>query len=137
VRGNSRGFTLIEVSIATGLLVVIALGTAQMFALAIHQNMAAKDQLLMTIAAARKIDQLTASAAAGGLTASSPADALDRAYDGFSDDVTEAGAVYVRRWSITFRSDYGGRLAAIAVRVRRPAGGSDVQIATLTEVKTP
>ena len=35
-----RGFTLLEVTIATGLLVVIALGTAQLFVIALHQNIA-------------------------------------------------------------------------------------------------
>ena len=43
------GFTLIEVTIATSLLVVIALGSAQLFVLAIRQTVAARQQLVLTL----------------------------------------------------------------------------------------
>ena len=81
---SSRGFTLIEVTIATSLLVVIALGSAQLFVLAIRHTVSARQQLVMTLAAARKVDELCAAAAAGPL-APSPPDALERGAEGFAD----------------------------------------------------
>src|ERR1700751_2367911 len=96
MRARTRGFTLIEVLIATGLFVVMALGIAQLFALALQQNTLARQQLVMSLLAAQKIDALTAASAAGPLQASPP-DALDRTADGFADRVSQSGATYVRR----------------------------------------
>jgi prepilin-type N-terminal cleavage/methylation domain-containing protein len=132
----TRGFTLIEVTIATGILVVVAAGSAQLFALAIHHNMQARRQLAMSLLAARKADDLTI-AAAGGALRGSTGGALEQSLDGFSDTVTDGGAVYVRRWTVAAvpgRAD----LVAIAVRVlgaasRAAAGPGSVQIATVCE----
>jgi prepilin-type N-terminal cleavage/methylation domain-containing protein len=130
----ARGFTLIEVVIATSLLTVIAIGSAQLFALAIRQSLAAREQLFITSAAARRLDELIAAARAGTLAASPP-DALDRNSDGFFDLPVESGTPCVRRWSIWFPPEYAGGAAAIAVRVSRLAGGATTQIATLAEAR--
>lgn len=127
---RDRGFTLIEVTIATGLLVVIALGSAQLFALAVRSTASARQQLVMSLLAARKVDELTAAVAAGGY-ASSPADALDRAVDGFSDIAEEAGGRYVRRWLVTPLPGFDGSLVAVAVRVVGAMDGRDVAIVTI------
>ena len=95
----ASGFTLIEVAIATGLLVVIALGSAQLFVLALRHNVVARQQLVMTLAAARKVEELSAAAAAGAL-APSPPDALERGAPGFADVTVEAGVICVRRWLV-------------------------------------
>jgi hypothetical protein len=130
---RARGFTLIEVTIATGLLVTIALGSAQMFALAIRHTMSARQQLVMSVIAARKIDEL-ASAAAAGTIEPSPADALDRAVDGFTDVIEEAGGRYVRRWLVTRLPGFDGALVAVAVRVlATTAGASDVELTAICE----
>jgi len=133
---GAHGFTLIEVTIATSLLVVIALGTAQLFVLALHQNMEARRQLAMSLLAARKADDLTIAAASGALRGATGG-ALDRSVDGFADIVDDAGARYARRWTV---AGVPGRvdLLAIVVRVQpsasRAAGGPDVvQIATVCE----
>ena len=128
---SRAGFSLLEVLIATSLLVVVALGSAQLFVLAIRHNAAARQQLLMTLAAARKIDELAAVAAAGPIAASPP-DALERGADGFAEVAMESGLRCVRRWSIAPVPAYGGRLIAIVVRVTAP-GAADVQIATVRE----
>jgi prepilin-type N-terminal cleavage/methylation domain-containing protein len=132
---SPRGFTLLEVTIATGLLVVIALGSAQLFVLAVRHNVSARQQLVMTLAAARKVDELSA-AAAVGLLASSPPDALERSAAGFADTAVEAGVVCVRRWCVAPLPAYGGRLMAIAVRVS-VAGAGDVQIVTICQGALP
>jgi prepilin-type N-terminal cleavage/methylation domain-containing protein len=135
-RATHGGFTLLEVIIATGLLTVIALGSAQLFALTIHQNMTARDHLLMTIAASRKIDQLAAASLAGTLAAS-PSDSLGRNSEGFFDLSSESGAVYIRRWLVAFPPEYGGAAAAIVVRVSRPSGGAGVQLVTVSRTGPP
>jgi hypothetical protein len=85
----------------------------------------------MTLAAARKLDELAAATAAGPIAASPPG-ALERGADGFAEVTMESGLSCVRRWSITPIAAYGGRLIAIVVRVSVP-GAPDVQIATVRE----
>jgi type II secretory pathway pseudopilin PulG len=132
-RSHPRGFTLIEVIIAAGLLVAIALGSAQLFALAIRQSLSAKQQLVMSVLAARKIDELVAAVAAGPISPS-PADSLDRAVDGFADVADEAGARYLRRWQVTPLAAFGGTAVAIAVRISAPTiGTADVQVITICQ----
>jgi prepilin-type N-terminal cleavage/methylation domain-containing protein len=136
-RPFTRGFTLIEVMVATGLLVTIALGTAQLFSLAIRHNAGAKEQLLMSLAASQKLEQLSAAAIEGRL-AVSPPDALDRLVDGFADAATEAGATYERRWLVALVPGYGGTALTIIVRVLSGAPGAnprdDLQLATICDV---
>jgi type II secretory pathway pseudopilin PulG len=131
------GFTLIEVLIATGLLVVMVLGVAQLFALALQQNMLARQQLVMGVLAAQKVDDLTAASAAGPLQTSTP-DALDRSAAGFADRVSQSGATYVRRWLVAVVPDRAD-VVAIVVRVMRDErhptpGPGTVEIATLCGV---
>ena len=131
---SARGFTLIEVTVAAGLLVAIALGTAQLIGLSLQRNIAARDQVMMTTLAASALDQLGAAAAVGALTASPP-DSLDRGSEGFGDMAGQGGAIYARRWWIAFPPEYGGATAAIVVRVFRPeTPGQRVEIASLAEV---
>jgi type II secretory pathway pseudopilin PulG len=127
------GFTLIEVLIATGLLVVMALGSAHLFVLAVHHTVSAKQQLVMSLAAARKVDDLSAAAATRPVPASPPG-ALERGADGFADVTVEAGMVCVRRWLIAPLPGRG--VIAIAVRVSVPGAG-DVQIVTVREAGPP
>lgn len=130
---RANGFTLLEVTVATALLVVIALGSAQMFVLAIRHNVSAKQQLVMTLVAARKVDEICATAAGGPLPMSPP-DALERGAEGFADVTVEAGVICVRRWLVSPLPAYGGGAIAIAVRVRvSGAGAGDVQIVTICE----
>jgi len=130
---SSPGFTLIEVTVATSLLVVIALGSAQLFVLATRQSVAARQQLVMTLVAARKVDELAAAAAAGPL-APSPPGALERGAEGFADVLEASGVVCVRRWQVSAVTDRAGAIAII-VRVSVPGCG-DVQIVTICEGHT-
>jgi prepilin-type N-terminal cleavage/methylation domain-containing protein len=127
---SSSGFTLLEVTIATSLLVVIALGSAQLFVLAIRHTVSARQQLVMTLVAARKVDELCAAAAAGPL-APSPPEALARGAEGFADVPIESGVMCVRRWQVAPVTGHAG-VVAIAVRVS-VAGGSDVQVVTVCD----
>ena len=130
MHSRNDGFTLIEVTIATGLLVTIALGTAQLFALAIDHTLSSRHQLLMTVAAERKIDEL-ALAAARGVVAFGPAGALDRDIDGFVDRPADGGGAYVRRWRVTPVNGFETEAIAIVVRVLPPARTADVVVAAI------
>ena len=63
---------MIEALIAAGVLATVALGVAQLFAMAVAHNDAARQQLVMGLAAAAKIDELSTLVAAG--PAETPAD---------------------------------------------------------------
>jgi Tfp pilus assembly protein PilV len=67
---SERGFSIAEVAVATGMLAVVSLGVAQMFALSTERNLAAKHQVSTTTMATQKMEQLrglTFSYDAGGL----------------------------------------------------------------------
>jgi type II secretory pathway pseudopilin PulG len=130
---RAGGFTLLEVTIATSLLVVVALGSAQLFVLAIRHNVTARQQLMMALAAGRKADEVCAAAAAGPVTISPP-DALDRDTAEFADVSVEGGVTCLRRWLVSAPPVYSGAVLAIVVRVSVPGAGTvSVQIVTACE----
>jgi prepilin-type N-terminal cleavage/methylation domain-containing protein len=132
---RAGGFTLIEVTIATSLLVVIALGSAQLFVLAIRHNVTARQQLVMTLAAGRKADELCAAAATGPIPLSPP-DSLERATEGFADVSVDGGVVCARRWLVSTPPGYPAGALGIVVRVSVAGAGpaGHVQIVTICEV---
>ena len=133
---TARGFTLIEVLVATALFVTVALGSAHLFGLAVGHEIASRQQLTMGVLAARKIDELSA-AAAGGALAVSPADALDVDAVGFNDVVVDAGTPFARRWRVSAVPGYPSTaVVMLIVRVNPPArgGAQPLEVATVREV---
>ena len=57
---SDRGFSLVEVAVAMGLLTVVSLGVAQLFAASTRVNVMARGQSFTTILAAQKLEQLRA-----------------------------------------------------------------------------
>jgi len=57
---NSRGFSLVEVLVAMGILTAVSLGVAQLFALSAKNNLTAKGQTSTTSMAEQKLEQLRA-----------------------------------------------------------------------------
>ena len=55
---SSRGFSLVEVMVAMGLLTVVSLGVAQLFALSTRANVIAKGATSTTAMAEQKLEQL-------------------------------------------------------------------------------
>jgi prepilin-type N-terminal cleavage/methylation domain-containing protein len=55
---SSNGFSLIEVVVAMGLLTVVSLGVAQMFAMSMNANRIARGQTSATAMAAQKMEQI-------------------------------------------------------------------------------
>ena len=127
---ESSGFTLVETLIACGLVVAASLGTMQLFAYALAQNQVARDQLVMGVVAASRLDELAAAARAGTL-APTATDSLDRAVSGCNDAVTEGGRAYQRRWRVAAVPGYPSSVYAITVRVFPAAGGTEVRLTTI------
>jgi Tfp pilus assembly protein PilV len=130
------GFTLIESLVATGLVVTIALGSAQLFTVAIARNLSAREQLVMSLLASTKVTDLAAAAAEGTIVLSPP-DSLDRTTDGCADTSLHAGRAYVRRWNVSSVPGLDDHVVAIAVRVAPEAGVGDVRIVTIRERSRP
>jgi len=55
---SSRGFSLVEVVIAMGILTTVSLGVAQLFAVSTHANMVARGQTSTNAMAEQKMEQL-------------------------------------------------------------------------------
>jgi hypothetical protein len=133
---QSAGFTLVESLVAIGLVVSIALGSAQLFTIAIARNLSAREQLAMSLLASTKVNDLAAGAADGTI-ALSPSDSLDRAAVGCSDTLLDNGRAYVRRWRISRVSGFEDDVVAIVVRVMPAAGPGDVRVAAIREWRRP
>ncbi|HEX5475756.1 MAG TPA: prepilin-type N-terminal cleavage/methylation domain-containing protein [Vicinamibacterales bacterium] len=55
---SSQGFSLVETLVATGILLTVSLGVAQMFGVATSRNFAARQQVSTTTLATQKMEQL-------------------------------------------------------------------------------
>jgi prepilin-type N-terminal cleavage/methylation domain-containing protein len=135
---SQKGFTLVEVLVATAIVVTIAAGTAQLFAIAIRDEVAARQQLAMSAAAGTKLDEIAASVA----SASPPGalmGALDRSVDGYADVVVAAGASFERRWVVAPLTGYAASAVAVVVRIVPVAARSapDLEVSTIVEAATP
>ena len=130
----TRGFTLVETLIATGLLVTVIAGLAQLFALSVRFTRDSGQFGVALAAAQGKLEALRALRFAydegGGIVtdarlAASPAASLSRNVAGYMDWLDASGAAlagatgaeYVRRWRITVVADDEPQVMAIDVCV--------------------
>jgi prepilin-type N-terminal cleavage/methylation domain-containing protein len=133
-RSHSAGFTLVEVLVATGILVTVAAGTAQLVAISVRHDIATRQQLAMSAAAGAKLDEL-----AGTLASLTPppaqAGALDRDVDGYTDVAVASGASFRRRWTIAPLDTYSATAVVIVVRVvpLSAFAAPDLEVATIAE----
>lgn len=133
---RARGFTLIEVLVATGILVTVAAGSAQLFAVAIRQDVAARQQLAMSAAASAALDAIGADVA----LAPPPVQiggAVDRAVIGYRDTTLWQGAALERRWMIAPLPAYSATAVVIVVRVVPLASttAGDLEVMTIREAR--
>ena len=105
---NERGVSLIEVLVATAILVVALISLAQLFGIAIRSNIAARSTTHSTVLAQQQLEVLRSRPD----LAASPSAALTENMAGFVDHIdqfgrtldggadTPSGAVHTRRWAI-------------------------------------
>jgi len=133
---RARGFTLIEVLVATGILVTVAAGSAQLFAVAIRHDIAARHQLAMSAAASAALDAIAADVA----LAVPPVQimgAVDRAVIGYRETTAWEGVPLERRWMIAPLPAYSATAVVIVVRVMPLAQttAGDLEVMTIREAR--
>ena len=143
-RAAERGFSLIETVVAAGIVAGAFTALAQVFALSIAHNVAARDASAAMVLAAQKMEQLRGLIPGvdlneGGTLASS--------VDGFADYLDQAGkrlgvggsvppgTVYVRRWSVAALPSKPD-LLVMQVRVAKPEAEAVVDAATLVTLRS-
>ncbi len=132
LRLDDRGFSLLETLIAVSLVAIALLTFVQLVAVSIHVNARARRGSIAAVLAQDKIEELWS---LGSTLAPQPGTSLDSNTPGLCDFLDDhgrslgsgsappAGAVYVRRWSITPVSvDATALLLQVAV-ARRVAHG--------------
>jgi type II secretory pathway pseudopilin PulG len=129
VQKASRGFTLIEVLIAGGLLTAICVGVAHLFVTASGVNAQARAITMATIAASEKTEQLQALPFDDDALALSPPGTLAADVDGYWDEPIVG---YRRRWSVEPLPSYPASAVVVHVVVSRSGGG---QLSRLVSIK--
>lgn len=126
---HDEGFTLMEVLVATALVVIGVVSVASLFAVSIRLIADARDRTIETALVVQKIEQV-ASARLGSLIIS-PANSLEVDAPGFVERVDARGdpvdqetgtaRVFVRRWAIRPAVEDAGLPLVIRVLVATPA----------------
>ena len=128
-----RGFSLVEVVLATALVATAAIAVAQLAVVAARANRVAQSTTATAVIAEQKMEELQ-SAEWAGLTVSPPG-TLGRNTDGYCDfldgrgrmigsgTVAPMGAVFVRRWAID-RLTTAALVLQVSVVPMSDAGGA-------------
>lgn len=126
IAADARGFTLLEVLVATLILVAGLSALLQLFSVATLANVAARESSLATVMASAKLEELRRLPSP---YAEAPADALERNTSGYCDLLDGAGrhladcaaltdrAAFVRRWSTRQLAAGSGNTTALSVLV--------------------
>lgn len=123
---DHSGFTLIEVIVAAGLLIAVSVGAAHLFGFTIAQNQVARQQLVMGLLAAAKLDELSAGIASGVVGTAA------------QETILDSGRAYGRRWQVDPVPGYGADAVVVSVQVEDPTGHvPDVRLTTIRAVGVP
>jgi prepilin-type N-terminal cleavage/methylation domain-containing protein len=125
-RGN--GFSLIEVVIATALLVAALTGVAQLFASSTGANVSSRQHTVSTLAAIDKLEQLRALPFDDPMLAVSPPGTLINDVDGYFDAPLEG---YRRRWSIAALPSFPATAVVLQVVVFKVGRSADAHLVTV------
>jgi prepilin-type N-terminal cleavage/methylation domain-containing protein len=131
---DSHGFTLVEVLVASALLLAALLTAARLFASAIASNAASAALSRATLLAGDKLEQLRAVGVDDPLLAASPPGTLDASVPPFFDAPADG---FVRRWAIEPVANPPGRSLALAVQVTHTSLPGAVRLLTVRTRKAP
>ena len=121
----ARGFSLLEVLIATAVMVAGVGALAQLFVLAIASNARARSATTSVILAQQKMEELTAESPP---LSQSPPDALIRNEPGFYELVD---GVFLRRWSVLSLPEDPDRAFVLQVVVTHAGQGPGVHLVSI------
>jgi len=128
---GERGFSLIEVVIAAGLVAGAFAALAQVLAMSIASNVSARGGSAATVLAAQKMEQLRALAWGARVPG---VDYLDLAGNVLAEGgASPPGAVYTRRWSL----DLSGDGNEIVLKVRVTGGNNAARLVTIRTRQAP
>lgn len=128
----AAGFTLVEVLLASVLLMTVWLATARLFAVSASANATARALTQATIMAVEKIEQLRALPLDDPALAPSPPGTLAADVEGYYDAPQPR---YVRRWAIAPVPSFPDAATSILVAVTPAAGGGAVRLVTIRSRK--
>jgi prepilin-type N-terminal cleavage/methylation domain-containing protein len=139
---SSRGFSLVEVMVASAILACAVLSVAQVMAVATSSTAGARGVSEATMLAWQKVDELRGLAftyddAGGPVTdealASSPGGTLSRDTAGYVDHLDTLGRRYRRRWAVALAT---GDPDAVILRVRVLDVARDEELASAATIRT-
>ena len=134
-RTGAQGFSLIEVLIASGLLVTTLASLAHLFIVAMSANVGARDMTYATVLAAQKIEELRAASFPETMAADST-ELLDARGRAQAQEAPQPAA-YLRRWTVAALPADPTNTVVITVSVSRGAGHRAVRLATIRTRKAP
>jgi len=122
MRMQSRGFSLVEVLIATTIAVVAIAGLAQLFVLASAANRASRMRTLAAMLARDKMEELIATdgEVAGG------ADFIGPRGEWLGDSSPPPGTAFVRRWSVSAGAGFSPESRVLSVWITPPAASTEL-----------
>jgi prepilin-type N-terminal cleavage/methylation domain-containing protein len=142
VLSADRGFSLLELLVATTLVVIGMTALAQLFGVAIQANARGRAMTVSVLFARQKLEEVVAAFAQqdqnGSTLGASPAGSLDRNTTGFSDYLDRSGqslgggatvpsgAEYLRRWSVEPLPGYEDTARVLQVLTTHIRGAGDV-----------
>lgn len=130
---SARGFTLIEVIVALGIVLALASVSAQLVSMTIRANAVAQTLTAAVILAQQKIEELLPEAGLG--LGPSPADALAQDRAGCFDVVNWRGRVLRRRWSIEPLAGGASETLTVQVLVTDVKDGAHVRLVAAKALK--
>lgn len=122
VRTESRGFSLIEVLIATTISIVALAGLAQLFIVAAAANRASRMQTFATILARDKMEELLGGEAETG----SGVDFIGARGEWLGALPQPPGTTFIRRWSVSPQAGFTFESRVITVWITPPSEGSEL-----------
>jgi prepilin-type N-terminal cleavage/methylation domain-containing protein len=122
MRAEARGFSLIEVLIATTITVVALTGLAHLFVLASAANRAARVRTIAVMLARDKMEELLGADAGSA----DGADFFNGRGEWLGDSSPPPGAAFVRRWSVSSGAGMSPRSRLLIVWIMQPGASSEL-----------